>query len=108
MDIKERPKSKKKKEYNYDNADYDRVLFHKLKEKRKEIADSINMPPYIVFPDKSLIQMSDIKPSSLEGMRSIHGVGEKKFDTYGEIFFDIIKEYCDHESQNGLVPPGLP
>ncbi len=94
MDIKEKPISKKKKAYNYDNPDYDRVLFKLLREKRKEIADSIDMPPYIVFPDKSLIQMSDIKPATLNDMKTIHGVGEKKFDTYGEIFFTIINEYC--------------
>ncbi len=97
MDIKEKPAGKKKKAYNYDNPDYDRVLFKRLKEKRKEIADSIDMPPYIVFPDKSLIQMSDIKPTSLSEMRTIHGVGEKKFDTYGEIFFDLINQYCTQE-----------
>ncbi|MBT3388275.1 MAG: DNA helicase RecQ [Desulfobacula sp.] len=98
MDIKDRSKSKTKEKYNYDNDDYDRVLFHKLKEKRKEIADAINMPPYIVFPDKSLIQMSDIKPSTLLEMKGIHGVGEKKFSTYAEAFFNIIKSYCDDVS----------
>ncbi len=94
MDLKDKSPGKKKKEYNYDNADYDRRLFAILKEKRKEIADAINMPPYIVFPDKSLIQMSDIKPATLLEMKSIHGVGEKKFNAYGEIFFNIIVEYC--------------
>lgn len=101
MDLKDTPGTKKKKEYNYDHADYDRILFSKLKEKRKQIADSINMPPYIVFPDKSLIQMADTKPGTLSEMKSIHGVGEKKFTAYGEIFYDIIKAYCSKTSHDG-------
>ncbi len=57
------------------------------------------MPPYIVYPDKSLIQMSDIKPATLSEMKSIHGVGEKKFESYGETFFNIINEYDNEETQ---------
>lgn len=102
MDLEDKPASKKKKAYNNENADYDRVLFRKLKDKRKEIADAIGMPPYIVFPDKALMQMADVKPALLEEMTAIHGVGEKKFISYGETFFTIIKDYCDQETKGTL------
>ncbi len=64
----------------------DNDMFDKLKAKRLEIAKSQNLPPYIIFHDRSLLEMIKIKPKTLDDMRQISGVGEAKLKTYGKIF----------------------
>ncbi|MBE9547485.1 MAG: DNA helicase RecQ [Proteobacteria bacterium] len=73
--------------------DYDRVLFEKLRKKRKELADNAGIPPYVIFPDKTLIEMAAFFPRSEESLLRIHGVGSVKYKKYGAIFLDIIEQY---------------
>ena len=56
----------------------------------KEIAKSLNVPSYIVFSDKTLIEMVNRKPRSLDEMHSISGVGQKKLSKFGNKFLEII------------------
>ena len=65
-------------------------LFEKLRELRLEIAREENMPPYIVFNDKTLIDMSAKVPASKEEMLEVSGVGENKFKKYGDKFLKAI------------------
>ena len=74
--------------------DYDGVLFEKLRKKRKELADRGNMPPYIVFSDKTLIEMATFFPRTRESLLIIHGVGSVKYKKYGTAFLRIIDLYC--------------
>ena len=73
---------------------YNQDLFIALKKKRKMLADEANIPPYIIFPDKTLIEMAVYFPQTPESLLSIHGVGEAKLAKYGQGFLDIIIEYC--------------
>ena len=68
-------------------------LFDKLKELRLEIAREEKMPPYIVFNDKTLIDMCAKTPTTKSDMLNVSGVGENKYGKYGERFIDVIKEY---------------
>jgi len=70
----------------------DQALFIELKALRLSIAKENNVPPYVVFHDKTLIEMVLNKPSSLTAMNEIPGVGKSKLDKYGRVFLDIIKE----------------
>ena len=74
--------------------EYDRVLFEKLRKKRKELADKASLPPYVIFSDKTLIEMAALFPRSGESLLRIHGVGPVKSKKYGTIFLDIIDRYC--------------
>lgn len=76
------------------SLDYDNELFLLLKSKRKDIADKANVPPYVIFPDKSLMEMSTYFPQTENLLREIHGVGEQKLKKYGKIFLGIIIKYC--------------
>ena len=67
-------------------------LFDKLRALRLEIARKEKMPPYIVFSDKTLIDMAAKMPSNKEEMMNVSGVGENKFAKYGERFLSVIKE----------------
>ena len=74
--------------------DYDKKLFSILRTARKNIADKIGLPPYAIFPDKTLIEMSAYYPLSEKDMMRIHGVGEVKFKKYGAKFSLFISNYC--------------
>ncbi len=68
-------------------------LFEQLRDLRTTIAKEQNMPPYIIFADKTLIDMCIKVPMSKKEMLKVVGVGESKFDRYGERFLDAIGEY---------------
>lgn len=67
-------------------SDADRELFESLRALRAEIAREEKVPPYIVFSDKALTHMCMIKPDSREKMLTVSGVGEFKYEKYGERF----------------------
>ncbi len=75
--------------------EYDHSLFDLLRKKRKEMADSANLPPYVIFPDKALIEISVYYPQSEENFLQIYGVGRAKFSKYGGEFLTLIREYCE-------------
>jgi ATP-dependent DNA helicase RecQ len=65
-------------------------LFEALRALRLEIAKADNMAAYMVFPDRTLIEMVQVRPATLEEMRSIHGVGERKLTRFGQAFLAAI------------------
>lgn len=73
----------------FDN-DADQHLFAALKAARLSLAKAQNIPPYVIFHDKTLRDMALNKPASYEEMLAINGVGEQKFQRYGDVFLSII------------------
>lgn len=88
---KEKPKKNKKGMDSLTSAGF--KLFDKLKELRLEIARAEKIPPYIVFNDKTLIDMCAKMPTTKSDMLNVSGVGENKYGKYGERFIAVIKEY---------------
>ena len=72
----------------------DRGLFEALRELRRKIADKKNVPAYIVFGDAALRDMARKRPSTRINFLTVHGVGEKKCEQYGDDFLNLIKDYC--------------
>ena len=70
----------------------DDTLFEKLRSLRKEIADRENIPPYIVFADSTLREMSENCPLDNQAMLNIKGVGEQKLQRFGEKFLQVVRE----------------
>ena len=68
-------------------------LFEKLRVLRTEIAREEKVPPYIVFSDKTLTHMCIVKPKSKQEMLKVSGVGEFKFEKYGERFLSCIEKF---------------
>lgn len=87
---KEKPKKNKKGMDSLTSAGF--KLFDKLKELRLEIARAEKIPPYIVFNDKTLIDMCAKMPTTKSDMLNVSGVGENKYSKYGERFIAVIKE----------------
>lgn len=78
----------------------DNQLFEELRQLRKEIAEKEKVPPYIIFSDQTLKEMSAKFPSNHNELLQIKGVGERKLEQYGDSFLATILSYCD---QNGVV-----
>ena len=77
-------------------------LLNKLKNLRKKIADIKSIPPYVIFQDPSLVEMSIRYPVKFEELSSIFGVGEGKSKKYGKEFLELISEYVE---QNNITRP---
>ncbi len=68
----------------------DLELFEMLRAQRMTLARAQKVPPYVIFSDRSLIEMAALKPGDLAAMEGIHGVGEVKLQKYGETFLGVI------------------
>ena len=86
-------KEKASKSVKGGNIDFDIELFEKLKQYRYKIAQEKGLPPYVIFHDIALKEMAAYLPVNKESFLEIKGVGEKKYENYGEGFIDIIKGY---------------
>ena len=82
-------KAAPKKKVSYFD-DYDVEVYDKLRELRTEIASKKGIPPYIVFSDKTLKDLSNKQPQDKEEMLAVHGIGEVKFERYGEVFLELL------------------
>jgi ATP-dependent DNA helicase RecQ len=78
----------------------DRELFEALRRLRRDLASDRHVPAYVVFEDKTLREMARIRPSMLERMRLIPGVGDKRLRDFGAQFLAVIADQCH---QRGLA-----
>ncbi|MDX8387785.1 MAG: DNA helicase RecQ, partial [Ghiorsea sp.] len=90
--IRAKKKEKKRKGKHFD-LPYDEELFEHLRLLRKQLADDLNVPPYIVFGDATLVGMAQLKPTDEFTMLEVNGVGKVKFERFGEKFLDVIQKY---------------
>ncbi len=73
---------------------FDKDLFEALRILRKTIADAEHVPPYVIFHDTALREMSIYYPQNLQSMAQIKGVGSAKLEKYGSRFVEKIRGYC--------------
>jgi len=71
-------------------SDEDAPLLSALKAKRRALAEAAKVPAYIIFTDRTLIEMAEKRPMKLDDMARIGGVGAKKLDSYGDAFLEVI------------------
>jgi ATP-dependent DNA helicase RecQ len=70
----------------------DHELFERLRALRLDIARSRHVPPYVIFHDSTLRDMARLKPTTIEALRQVYGVGERKAADLGEAFLAAIRE----------------
>ncbi len=75
----------------------DQPLFETLRTLRSRLAKEQNVPPYVIFPDKTLIEMAIVKPATKGQMLGISGVGETKLSRYGETFLNEISHTAKNQ-----------
>lgn len=73
-------------------TDEQRSLLQSLKDLRLSIAREHNLPPYVIFHDKTLIDMVLIQPRTMDDLAMVHGVGQSKLEKYGDEFLRVIRE----------------
>ena len=70
--------------------DEDAPLLSALKAKRRALAEAARVPAYVIFPDRTLIEMATRRPQTLDEMAGVSGVGAKKLESYGAAFLEVI------------------
>ncbi|MGA1612956.1 MAG: DNA helicase RecQ [Lutimaribacter sp.] len=68
----------------------DAPLLSALKAKRRALAEAASVPAYVIFTDRTLVEMAETRPNTLDGMAQIGGVGAKKLERYGAAFLEVI------------------
>jgi ATP-dependent DNA helicase RecQ len=81
---------KRKKESLLESRHYDKALFAKLKHLRKKIAEESEVPPFVVFSDATLVDMSEKLPQTSRDLLDVSGVGATKLERYGQQFLEVI------------------
>lgn len=74
------------------------ALFELLRQKRRELADKQGVPPFMVFSDKTLHDMAQVKPQTSRDFLEVNGVGQQKLARYGQLMIDVIGEYLAGEN----------
>lgn len=70
----------------------DDELFEKLRSLRSQLAQEKNLPPYVIFSDKTLTELAEKQPQTSLEFLQIKGVGKSKLDNYGEQFLMLLKK----------------
>jgi ATP-dependent DNA helicase RecQ len=84
--------------YKTKKVEVKQELFEELRRLRRNIAKEENLPPYVIFSDATLKELSSKYPTTKSQILNIKGVGEKKYKQYGELFMDKIREYVKENS----------
>ncbi|MES0825694.1 DNA helicase RecQ [Ruegeria sp. SCP11] len=71
-------------------SEEDAPLLSALKAKRRALAESARVPAYVIFPDRTLIEMAEKRPMTLDDMARISGIGAKKLERYGDTFLEVL------------------
>jgi ATP-dependent DNA helicase RecQ len=71
-------------------AEEDAPLLSALKAKRRALAETARVPAYVIFTDRTLIEMAEKRPQTLDEIARINGVGATKLDRYGQIFLSVV------------------
>jgi ATP-dependent DNA helicase RecQ len=83
--------ARKKRQVQLD-MHYDQELFERLRQVRSRCAEQAGVPPFVIFHDKTLVDMAVKRPATLEEMQGVHGVGLSKCERYGEVFLEEIQK----------------
>ncbi|MBV8188895.1 MAG: DNA helicase RecQ [Alphaproteobacteria bacterium] len=75
-------------------SDADAALLKALKSLRTKLAVAQNVPAYVVFSDRTLVELATHRPTSLRAMREIHGVGDAKLERYGAAFLELVQNHA--------------
>jgi ATP-dependent DNA helicase RecQ len=75
-------------------VDDDAPLWEALRAHRLELAKAQGVPPYVIFHDSALLEMTRTVPTSLEALASISGVGQVKLERYGDSFLGVLRDHA--------------
>ncbi|MFA4845486.1 MAG: DNA helicase RecQ [Patescibacteria group bacterium] len=88
-----------------DNLSFESELFEQLRALRKKIADDQNVPPFIIFGDRTLQEMAYYFPLTLDSLAGLFGIGARKLEAYGEAFLEIIQSWSQSHNLTSRAHP---
>jgi ATP-dependent DNA helicase RecQ len=88
-------------------ASCDAGLFEELRRLRRRLADAANVPAYIVFSDRALVEMATHRPQDAAQFLAINGVGEAKLKNYGDVFIETIRRFPAAQGVQSAAGPTL-
>ncbi|MCA0271178.1 MAG: DNA helicase RecQ [Proteobacteria bacterium] len=89
-------------------SDEDAPLLSALKAKRRALAEAARVPAYVIFPDRTLIEMAERRPVTLDEMARVNGVGAKKLESYGAAFLEVISGAVERVHPTRMKLAGSP
>ena len=89
-------------------SDEDAPLLSALKAKRRALAEAARVPAYVIFTDRTLIEMAEKRPATLDDMARISGVGAKKLESYGAAFLEVVAGAADPMHPTRMKLAGRP
>jgi ATP-dependent DNA helicase RecQ len=101
----EKPEKSKAAAVSWEGVDEE--LFEALRGLRRQLAEERQVPPYVIFSDTTLRELARVRPSSLEKMRLVYGVGDTKLRDFGERFLKLVQEHCGRRALSA-DNPGTP
>ena len=75
-------------------------LWEALRSRRQQLADEQGVPAYVIFHDATLAEMVENRPETMEQLLTISGVGERKLESYGEPFLEVLNDYRNLEEHS--------
>jgi ATP-dependent DNA helicase RecQ len=104
---KEAPKKTQYQQQSWEGAD--RGLFEHLRVWRREVADAHHVPPFVIMSDNVLVELSRVRPTSLDLLAKVRGIGAKKLADYGQQIISKISDYCgEQDLATDISPAALP
>ena len=94
--------------YSTNEIDANLELFDELRLVRREQAEKENVPPYVIFSDATLMELTTYLPNSKEELNQISGFGAFKIEKYGDLFLKVILDYCDNNNLNSKISEKKP
>ena len=94
--------------YKTDEVDANLELFDELRTVRRKQAERENVPPYVIFSDANLMELASYLPNSKEELEQISGFGAFKIEKYGEIFLNVISDYCNENNLSSKITEKTP
>lgn len=107
-DTRIEPEKIKSNTVNDEEIPYSTGLFNHLREIRKQTADLQNVPPYVIFADRTLRQLAAYQPSDNNELLCISGVGQNKAEKYGDLFLSAITEHTTNNPDSANEKQPLP
>jgi len=89
-----KPKGRRESKLPQTPRDADMELIEQLKALRGAMARAANQPAYVIFPDRTLIEMARARPKTLDDLAAVHGIGAAKLQKYGAAFLAVIKDHA--------------
>ncbi len=80
-------------------------LLQTLRETRLRLAEEQDVPPYAIFPDKTLMEIAVYRPATVDDLGNLYGVGQAKQTMYGQLFVDIVASHAAAHGMPESVPP---